>query len=114
MHSTASIPRPRSAGSVASRAEASERAPSVLAPSPFPITPPTLPPALGLRLEPGGTTQWRAVDRCGMVIGHVQPVHTAEGMRFRARRYRPLVKRFLDLGDFWSAEDAAWCLHYAV
>lgn len=112
MHSTPALHPTRPSVSPVRRAEASERSPLALAP--LPMAPPALSPALGLRLELGGSSQWRAINRDGRVIGHVQPVHTPDGVRYRARRYRPVARRFLDLGEFWSAEDAAWCLHYAV
>ena len=116
MHRTASYVRPHSPASVASHAASAARVPLALAPPPSAsaMAPPALSPALGLRLAPGGGTHWRAINRDGRVIGHVQPVHTPEGLRFRARRYRPHARRFLDLGDFWNAEDAAWCLRYTI
>lgn len=75
--------------------------------------PPALSPLLGLRLERAGNTMWRAVDATRRVIGHVQPIPHPDGTRYRARRYKPATGRFLDLGDFWSADEAAWCLHYS-
>lgn len=75
--------------------------------------PPPLSPMLGLRLQRAGNSMWRAVDATGRVIGHVQPVPHLDGTRYRARRYKPATRSFLDLGDFWSADEAAWCLHYS-
>lgn len=75
--------------------------------------PPPLSPLLGLRLERAGNRMWRAVDATRRVIGHIQPMPHIDGTRYRARRYKPATRSFLDLGDFWSADEAAWCLHYS-
>ncbi len=76
--------------------------------------PPALSPLLGLRLERAGAELWRAVDRSGRVIGHLRTMSGPDGMRFRAQRFKAASGRFLDLGDFWSADEAAWCLHYSA
>jgi hypothetical protein len=49
---------------------------------------------------------WRVVGDTGRVIGHLQALIHPLGLRYRARRYHPAIGRFLDLGDFWSADEA--------
>lgn len=63
---------------------------------------------LGLtRAAPG---LWRVTDAAGRVIGHLQLVGDGAEARFRARRLHRATRRFHDVGDFWSAHDAAECL----
>ena len=75
---------------------------------------PSISPLLGLRLERAGAELWRAIDRSGRVIGHLRTITEPEGVRFRAQRFKAATGRFLELGDFWSADEAAWCLHYSA
>ncbi|MDT0181553.1 hypothetical protein Q9S36_15350 [Microbacterium sp. ARD31] len=80
-------------------------------------TPPALaeprtPPALGrprpVRLIGAGPSLWRVVDGRGVVIGHLQRL---DDDRYRARRLRFAAHGFVDIGDFWSADDAVSALH---
>lgn len=53
---------------------------------------------------------WRVVSPAGRVLGHLQAIPHPQGERYRARRYHPASATFVDLGDFWSADDAVACL----
>ena len=64
----------------------------------------------GVRLVSAAPALWRVLEPGGRVIGHLQEVAQAGGSRFRARRYSARSHAFLDLGDFWSADDAVECL----
>lgn len=75
---------------------------------------PSISPLLCLRLELAGAELWRAIDSTGRVIGHLRRVTTPDGLRFRAQRFKASAARFVDLGDFWSADEAAWCLHFSA
>jgi hypothetical protein len=66
-----------------------------------------------LRLLPVGPELSRVTDPGGRVIGHLQLVAEAQGVRYRVRRYHATVRAFLDLGDFWSPADALDCLRFA-
>ncbi len=74
---------------------------------------PLLAPPNRMRLVPAAPSLWRVVEPGGRVIGHLQEVVQAGGIRFRARRYNPAAHVFRDLGDFWSADDAVECLTFA-
>ncbi len=74
---------------------------------------PQLRAATGLRLAPVGTSRWRVVDATGRIIGHLDAIHDPRGTRYRARRYHAGAHAFRDVGDFWSADDAAACLRFA-
>ncbi|MFE5408732.1 hypothetical protein [Microbacterium sp. NPDC056569] len=66
-----------------------------------------------LRLVHAAPSLWRVLEPGGRVIGHLQEVAQAGGIRFRARRYSAASHAFRDLGDFWSADDAVECLTFA-
>ncbi|WP_322408908.1 hypothetical protein [Microbacterium invictum] len=66
----------------------------------------------GLRLVGAGTRLWRVVDRAGRVVGHIQTSEEADALRFHALRYSARIRRFLEVGRFWSLDDAVSCLHY--
>lgn len=80
-------------------------------------SPPVVSPALAtraaIRLVAAAPSLWRVLDASGIVIGHLEEVHVAAGIRFRARRYHPPSRAFRDLGAFWSADDAVECLRYS-
>jgi len=67
-------------------------------------------PRLRTRLVAAAPSLWRVVEPGGRVIGHLQEVVEAGGIRFRARRFHAASHAFRDLGDFWSADDAVECL----
>jgi hypothetical protein len=67
---------------------------------------PLLAPRTRMRLVAAAPALWRVLEPGGRVIGHLQTVAQAGGIRFRARRYNPATHAFRDLGDFWSADDA--------
>ena len=74
---------------------------------------PPLAPRTRMRLVAVAPSLWRVLEPGGHVIGHLQEVAQAGGIRFRARRYSPRAHAFRDLGDFWSADDAVECLVFA-
>ena len=79
-----------------------------------PISPtPRLRAGSGLRLVPATVDRWRVVDVTGSIIGHLDAIPDPRGTRYRARRYHARAHVFRDIGDFWSADDAADCLRFA-
>lgn len=74
---------------------------------------PVLASATRVRLVRAADSLWRVLDSTGIVIGHLQGVTSESGVRFRARRYHAPTRRFRDIGDFWSADDAVDCLRLA-
>jgi hypothetical protein len=66
------------------------------------------------RLQPAGDRLWRVLDRQGHVIGHIESFLHPLGVRFRAKRYQSSTARFVEFGDFWSADDAVGCLRYSA
>ncbi len=77
------------------------------------IPTPAVPPGVPLRLAPAAPSLWRVMDRSGRVIGHLQALAAAGGVRFRARRFHPPSRSFRDLGEFWSVTDALDCVRFA-
>jgi len=55
---------------------------------------------------------WRVTDPSGHVVGHVQAGCEAQGTRFHARRFHAASRAFLDVGAFWTVEEAVDCLRY--
>lgn len=66
----------------------------------------------GLQLIPTGESSWRVVDGTGRAIGHIDLEHTAAGTRYHARRFHVPTLTNLQLGSFWSLEDARDCLRW--
>lgn len=64
----------------------------------------------GVRLSRVNTTLWRVLDRDGIVRGHLETATDPLGVRYRARRFRTAARAFLDVGEFWSADDAVSAL----
>ncbi|CAN5515044.1 hypothetical protein BH10ACT6_BH10ACT6_01150 [soil metagenome] len=42
----------------------------------------------------------------GAVLGYVESVETSEERAFLAKRLRPRAQGFLEIGRFWTADDA--------
>ena len=74
---------------------------------------PALSPRSRVKLIPAGPSLWRVLAPSGRVIGHLQAIAEARGIRFRARRFHAGTHAFRDLGDFWNADDAVECLRFA-
>lgn len=70
------------------------------------VATPALRTGAPVRLMRASVALWRVVDRGGRVIGHLQAIPDARGTRVRARRFHPASRAFVDVGDFWSADDA--------
>lgn len=74
---------------------------------------PTAPPTVRRRtvtLTPAARGLWRVADPAGRVIGHLQAYGLDGQIRYRARRFHAATRRFRDVGEFWSADDAVDCL----
>lgn len=48
----------------------------------------------------------------GEVVGYVDRVDVAGGTAYRARRYVATERRFVELPNVWSADDAVDCLRW--
>uniref|UniRef100_A0A942SYQ7 Uncharacterized protein n=1 Tax=Neobacillus citreus TaxID=2833578 RepID=A0A942SYQ7_9BACI len=48
----------------------------------------------------------------GEIVGYVDRVDVAGGTAYRARRYVATERRFVELPDVWSADDAVDCLRW--
>lgn len=55
---------------------------------------------------------WRITRASGEVLGYVERVSTAAGHRFVAKRMLQRQRRFLPVGEFWSADDAMECFRF--
>lgn len=55
---------------------------------------------------------WRVTRADGDVLGYVESFSDPRGTRYRSKRLIPLHKRFVELGDFWSFDDAVDCLRF--
>lgn len=55
---------------------------------------------------------WRVTRADGDVLGYVESFMEPRGRRFRSKRFIVLHKRFLELGEFWSFDDAVDCLRF--
>jgi hypothetical protein len=58
------------------------------------------------RLVAAASRRWRVIDRRGRIVGHLDAVADPRGVRYRARRYHPTARAFVDVGEFWSPDDA--------
>ena len=74
--------------------------------------PPRLRTGTRLTLAPIAADRWRVLDPAGLIIGHIAARSDPGGTRYRARRYHPESRAFVDLGEFWSIGDAVQCLRY--
>lgn len=62
------------------------------------------------RLVRAAADLWRVIDRDERVIGHLRIVEDAMGVRYRAERLHRATGRLVELGAFWSADEAVECL----
>lgn len=63
----------------------------------------------GLTITPVAPALWRVTRTGGAVLGHIER-HGSDGLeRWAARRRGPGGVRSHQLGEFWSATDAAEC-----
>lgn len=58
------------------------------------------------RLVRAAAALWRVVDRGGRVTGHLRVVDTPLGTCYRAERYHRPSGGFVEVGAFWSPDDA--------
>lgn len=57
-------------------------------------------------------TTWRVLSRSGRPIGNVVAIEEAAGTRFHARRYHVPTGTHMQLGAFWTFEEARSCLRW--
>lgn len=63
----------------------------------------------GLSIEPAAPGLWRVVRQGGVAVGRIER-HEHDGrVRYRARRIGAGGAPTAELGEFWSARDAADC-----
>lgn len=53
-----------------------------------------------------GAALWRVTAPGGRVIGHLRQCDHPLGVRFRAERLHLATGRFLEVGEFWSVDEA--------
>lgn len=75
--------------------------------------PPSIAAGVPVRLAEAAPSLWRVIDRSGRVIGHLQALALGGDIRYRARRFHASTRTLIDLGDFWSPDDAIECLRFA-
>ncbi|CAD5996023.1 hypothetical protein [Agreia sp. COWG] len=52
---------------------------------------------------------WRVVHPSGRVVGYIEESSDPSSPRYAARRLVANTTRLIDLGDFWSLDDARDC-----
>lgn len=60
----------------------------------------------GLRLAAIGPDRWRVLDHGGLIIGHVDARAETRGIRYRTLRYHSATRSLIEVGRFWSIDDA--------
>ena len=77
------------------------------------VASPSLKTGVPVELARAAPALWCVLDPSGRVIGHLQALSLAGGIRYRARRFHGASRAFRELGEFWSADDAIDCLRFA-
>ena len=49
----------------------------------------------------------------GEIVGYVERFDDPQGDRYRAKRFLPRQRRFVEIGEFWSRSDATDCFRFA-
>jgi hypothetical protein len=60
-------------------------------------------------------TRWspgRVTRPSGDVLGYVEQFRVRAGLRFRAKRFIARQRRFVEMGEFWSMDDAVDCFGF--
>jgi hypothetical protein len=57
-------------------------------------------------LTRAGAALWRVVTPDDRIIGHLRRLEHPLGMRFRSERLHLATGRFIEVGEFWSADEA--------
>lgn len=55
---------------------------------------------------------WRATRVDGSVAGYIELIDRGGEDRFRSKRLRPRAQGFLEVGEFWSADEAVESLRW--
>lgn len=55
---------------------------------------------------------WRVTRASGDVLGYVESFLDPRGRRYRSKRLITLQRRFINIGEFWSFDDAVDCLRF--
>ena len=66
----------------------------------------------GLLLVPLHDELWRVTRPSGDVLGYVEQFRVRAGLRFRAKRFITRQRRFVEMGEFWSMNDAIDCFGF--
>ena len=66
----------------------------------------------GLHLVPLHDELWRVTRPSGEVLGYVERFGVRAGLRFRAKRFIVRQRRFVEMGEFWSMDDAVDCFGF--
>jgi hypothetical protein len=67
----------------------------------------------GLRLVQVRDDLARVTTASGEVLGYVERHDDPQGDRWRAKRFLPRQRLFVEIGDFWSRSDATDCFRFA-
>jgi len=49
----------------------------------------------------------------GEIVGYVERFDDPQGDLYRAKRFLPRQRRFVEIGEFWSRDDATDCFRFA-
>jgi hypothetical protein len=66
----------------------------------------------GLHLVQLHDELWRVTRPSGEVLGYVERFGVRAGLRFRAKRFIVRQRRFVEMGEFWSMDDAVDCFGF--
>jgi hypothetical protein len=66
----------------------------------------------GLHLVQLHDELWRVTRPSGEVLGYVERFGVRAGPRFRAKRFIVRQRRFVEMGEFWSMDDAVDCFGF--
>jgi hypothetical protein len=66
----------------------------------------------GLHLVQLHDELWRVTRPSGEVLGYLERFGVRTGVRFRAKRFIARQRRFVEMGEFWSMDDAVDCFGF--
>jgi hypothetical protein len=66
----------------------------------------------GLHLVQLHEELWRVTRPSGDVLGYLEQFRVRAGLRFRSKRFIVRQRRFVEMGEFWSMDDALDCFGF--